>query len=678
MTKPKSGLVGERNRVVNGKRTTLTDLLLKKAQKVLQPQAIKAPQVFQGHTRFATTSIAALPGCHPHQWCKPSKQIVWVTDEDGKWVGVSKNVESYITHNGDLDFLNLHGTVYALGDIQTILCAMLHTELPATVDSMGVAGLLDLLRTKGMWSASVRYGYLFGALTSVGGELPTMAQRGELWDGATLAKATEIFEAAFKLVVTANGASTSSEKLRTEMTTELSSAEMERTLKQLTFPPGLEATACRVALVTSVIDAFFDQGLLQAARQLLGSAMGSFGLVLSHSLDADKELVVAARGQTMSIAFYPETGLVLFGSESAATKAGMTLQRNQTQQVSPSDANGENAPGSIRLDLDDVNGEVVQLRWGRTAQMRKMVNAETGTAEVMKYRGSQNEPCSLIAWYNIEGTRRMQQPLMKRMLQLAGNPLVQELPAMGMADPVGNDIEDIPGVLKQIKDDWNEPEESLNRMTAFTLSNQLRKRMRARTEGGHDGSLDVLITGCEVSLWLGEQFASDLHLAFPQLSIECLSANKLLGMLGQGFPMPQSGFRFNSRSHNLRNTIVLLVSHSGGTFATLNCSYLLKAFTRSLFVVTSVRDSQTELGSVDLLLLMSADVLRSISRGSRNGILRWRAPCARVSRAKSRPFVWRATYSPRSVARVRPRHARSPSRRRISYSPRSSSTSCTR
>ena len=29
---------------------------------------------------------------------------------------------------------------------------------------MGVAGLLDLLRTQGMWKASVRYGYVFGKL----------------------------------------------------------------------------------------------------------------------------------------------------------------------------------------------------------------------------------------------------------------------------------------------------------------------------------------------------------------------------------------------------------------------------------------------------------------------------------------------------------------------------------
>jgi hypothetical protein len=91
--------------------------------------------------------------------------------------------------------------------------------------------------------------------------------------------------------------------------------------------------------------------------------------------------------------------------------------------------------------------------------------------------------------------------------------------------------------------------------------------MRQHDDGRHDGSLDILVTGCEVSLWLGEQFAADLHLAFPALSVECVSANKLLGLLGQRFPIPQSGFRFHSRTYNLQKTIVLLVSHSGGTFA---------------------------------------------------------------------------------------------------------------
>ena len=52
----------------------------------------------------------------------------------------------------------------AVEDVQTLLIAWLHTPMPAGVDSMCVAGLLELLRTAGMWHASTRYGYVFGAL----------------------------------------------------------------------------------------------------------------------------------------------------------------------------------------------------------------------------------------------------------------------------------------------------------------------------------------------------------------------------------------------------------------------------------------------------------------------------------------------------------------------------------
>jgi hypothetical protein len=89
--------------------------------------------------------------------------------------------------------------------------------------------------------------------------------------------------------------------------------------------------------------------------------------------------------------------------------------------------------------------------------------------------------------------------------------------------------------------------------------------------GGSDGSVDLLITGCEVSLWAGEQFAADLALVvpmqsvqpcslsrlgsllthpafeparaqFPKLRVATCSANKLLGLFGSDFPIPAVGF----------------------------------------------------------------------------------------------------------------------------------------
>ena len=50
-----------------------------------------------------------------------------------------------------------------------------------------------------------------------------------------------------------------------------------------------------------------------------------------------------------------------------------------------------------------------------------------------------------------------------------------------------------------------------------------------------------------MSLWLGEAFASDLHFIFPRLRIVALSANKLLGLLGQSSSIPQHGFMLNHR-----------------------------------------------------------------------------------------------------------------------------------
>ena len=138
--------------------------------------------------------------------------------------------------------------------------------------------------------------------------------------------------------------------------------------------------------------------------------------------------------------------------------------------------------------------------------------------------------------------------------------------------------------------------------------------------------------------------------ASPTRGSECLSANKLLAQLGQAFPIPNTGYRFNENSWDLSNTVVLmpstplssmhlssmhlsgmhlssvpsafhsashqlrpsltrscccspfqplppsqvvlLLSHSGGTFATLNVSNLLKGFTSDIFVITSEWDTQ--------------------------------------------------------------------------------------
>jgi hypothetical protein len=62
--------------------------------------------------------------------------------------------------------------------------------------------------------------------------------------------------------------------------------------------------------------------------------------------------------------------------------------------------------------------------------------------------------------------------------------------------------------------------------------------------------------------------------------------------LGQAFPIPQVGHQLNEAGWDLDGTIVIIVSHSGGTFAPLASSNLMQSRTNSIFLVTSEWDTQ--------------------------------------------------------------------------------------
>lgn len=150
--------------------------------------------------------------------------------------------------------------------------------------------------------------------------------------------------------------------------------------------------------------------------------------------------------------------------------------------------------------------------------------------------------------------------------------------------------------------------------------------MRARADKTIDtqtNTVDILVTGCEVSLWVGEQFVSDLQKCFPKLGIKAVSSNKLLGLFGQELPMPAIGFPYTEKCLDMKDPIVIIVSHSGGTFGPLGayhpffflclivdwnqlnrmlfvslflyhpaCSNLMQSFSSSIFAVTSEWDTQ--------------------------------------------------------------------------------------
>ena len=135
-----------RSQVVNGKRTALDEKLLGHFAKTIERQrpvlgvrtTSGAPQLYQGHTRFATSSIADLSGCHPHQWTPPSKQLFWRFDPSvpgGYVLERARTVEGFITHNGDLDAFVVHGVAWPTDELQELLAALLHAPMPDAVDS---------------------------------------------------------------------------------------------------------------------------------------------------------------------------------------------------------------------------------------------------------------------------------------------------------------------------------------------------------------------------------------------------------------------------------------------------------------------------------------------------------------------------------------------------------------
>ena len=93
---------------------------------------------------------------------------------------------------------------------------------------------------------------------------------------------------------------------------------------------------------------------------------------------------------------------------------------------------------------------------------------------------------------------------------------------------------------------------------------------------------------------MGEQFASDMQLVFPNLRVAAISANKVIGVLGNARgAVASTGFSFCRMTTRLDRTIVVALSHSGQTFPSLHATAILeKQCPGRVFVVTGSFDSK--------------------------------------------------------------------------------------
>jgi len=87
-----------RNRVVNRKRTDLSDKLFQQVRRSMKnSSSSRGAKMFVGHTRFATTSIADFDGTHPHQFSPRRNRNIYDMQTGNCAV---RGVENFITHNG--------------------------------------------------------------------------------------------------------------------------------------------------------------------------------------------------------------------------------------------------------------------------------------------------------------------------------------------------------------------------------------------------------------------------------------------------------------------------------------------------------------------------------------------------------------------------------------------------
>ncbi|MGC1305923.1 MAG: hypothetical protein WA885_01750 [Phormidesmis sp.] len=543
--------VGEK--IVNQKRQNLTQSLeaafSPMRRKAIGKGAKPLDKAVMGvwHYRYATSSPPAKLETHWHEWMPARAADVWQV-EQGKWVSERKIVNHRITHNGDFDAWHLFGSAIENAHIGLWLERVLHTPNATLGDSPKIAGMMDLLITQGMWDAALRLAYQLAIADSLtaafGGQTPhkaapnTAPSEKEIQAWAAIAQQIFLKHKGTLLSPYAKSMLELSKKHLVRFEQDLLQA-LSQNSKVSQWTPSKQT-----AFVKSAVYAFFHNNLYQATKLFMSKAEGSFGLVTASTL-SEESLVLSSWGQPISTGFNVQDNYMVYASEPAAVDAVLS-----------------HIPRSYRLDLDQKFGEI----------------AWVGVDRITVY--SMREDRELLG-----------SELEQRWIPLQGNPYILP-PKTNAKDPVEQDIKDIPRVLKNIDSSWRDPT-SFNRQSADYLAELLLKKAKIWEQKqratinikldsvAYEQSLDLLITGVESSLWLGEQFAQDLITLFPALSIKTLSANQVLRKLHDGF----------SGLHLDKTSIVLAISQSGQTFPTLQATNAFEELRRQekigeLFIMT--------------------------------------------------------------------------------------------
>ncbi|CAI6004279.1 unnamed protein product [Closterium sp. NIES-64] len=331
---------------------------------------------------------------------------------------------------------------------------------------------------------------------------------------------------------------------------------------------GLSAALLQV-FVRQAVANFLDNDLYWAAKKFLENAKGSFGMTTACTADCDR-VVLAARNQPLALGFAPHSRTVLFSSESHSLLT--PLSPAPAPAAAGRGAAGGGSSGrriAYRVDLDESEGEVMEVVMRGQGNMGgahgtgggsrggaangEAAKGENGLADgTANGAGREQEEeqggCLELPELEFVGVKlysiKHNKPVTtaqflqrKRLIPVGNNPFLaaddEDTPtddlhaAWGPAalcsatpspprDLVEADLRAIPRVLESIRADW-EDARSLNRRTAAALVAMLQAKAEAAVAAGEAAGgmsrkeIDVLVTGVETSLWVGEQFAADLQ-----------------------------------------------------------------------------------------------------------------------------------------------------------------------
>jgi hypothetical protein len=540
-------------KVVNRKRQNLTqslDAVFELVrQQAIQTGAKAVDEAIVGvwHYRYATSSPPAILETHWHEWMPARCVDVWRV-EGGKWVCDRQTVKHRITHNGDFDAWMLFGEPVENAALGLWLERVLHTPNATLGDSPKIAGMMDLLITQGMWDAALRLAYQLEVAQSIeeafGGKSPSKDAPNPAPSELEIQEWTAIVEGVFcqhqdaLLRPYANSMLDISKKHLAQF-----EGDLVAVLSQHRSLAGWTDSE-RATFVKTAIHVFFHNNIYQATKVFMSRATGSFGLVTASTL-SETSLVLSAWGQPIATGFNVCDDYMVYASEPAAVDAVLA-----------------DIPRSYRLDLDQKTGEIAWVGVDRITIYAMASDRELLGAE-----------------------------LEQRWIPLQGNSYILP-PPKSAKDPVEHDIREIPQVLAAIQESWRD-RDSFNRQSADYLAELLIKkainwdrRQQATIDIKLDStplnrSVDLLITGVESSLWVGERFAQDLATLCPGLRVETRSANQVLRKL-----------QYDANALHLGSTsIVLAISQSGQTFPTLQVTHIFEQLRREaaigeLFLLT--------------------------------------------------------------------------------------------